>query len=488
MYEEVPIPNGVNPITSKPVMRVKFDADGNLERYKLRIVARGFVQREGVDYEETFAPTPRMSTNRATLALSAIEDLSLLSVDIRNAFLNGELEEEVYMRQPEGFAEGGSDYVCRLIKSLYGLKQSPRCWHKKLDSVLSKIGFTQVLCDAAMWVWRRDDIHVMNPVFVDDMTLAGTPQHKVDAVVDELEKHFKLRRLGEPTQLLGMEIRRDRSQRKIELSQRRYILDILQGHNFMDCRSVNTPMDPGLVLSKHCDRKLSAEQQYELSRFPYQQATGELLYVAICTRPDIARTVSVLCRYNAAPGWAHVRAVKHLWRYLRTTIDYRLTYMPDPKNTELFTVYADADHGGCPDTGRSTTGFVVKMGTGAISWMSKLQGIVALSTTEAEYIAACSASQELLWLRNLFTEFGYKLDRPSPLRLDNNSAIAVAKNPEHHGRMKHLDLRFYWLRDAVASGKISVSYLSTHEMPADILTKSLSAFKVAASRTMLGVM
>jgi hypothetical protein len=287
--------------------------------------------------------------------------------------------------------------------------------------------------------------------------------------------------------LLGVHITRNRSTRTLQLSQRLYILDILQRHGFTESRAVNTPMDPGLRLSAHGDRTLTQEQEEELCKFPYMTCMGELLYLAIATRPDIARTVSTLCRYNVNPGYQHMLAVKHLWRYLRTTIDVKLTYRPDPNSPDLFTAFCDADHGGCADTGRSTSGWLVKMGTGAISWMSKLQSIVALSTTEAEYVAACSAGQEILWLRHLFKEFGFTLSSPSMLHIDNRSALSVAKNPEHHGRMKHLDLRFYWLRDCVNDGHIAVEYLPTNQMPADILTKSLAHFKVVASRAMLGL-
>jgi hypothetical protein len=179
--------------------------------------------------------------------------------------------------------------------------------------------------------------------------------------------------------------------------------------------------------------------------------------------------------------------VKHLFHYLKGTLDYKLTYTGSTPPTELFTTYTDADHAGNPDNGRSTSGYIVKMGNGAISWSSRLQGIVALSTTEAEYVAATSAAQEILWLRNLFTELGYKFNSPSTLYIDNQSALSVAKNPEHHGRMKHLDLRFYWLRDEVDKGMINVVHLPTDEMPADVLTKALGCVKVGEMVEMLGL-
>ena len=220
---------------------------------------------------------------------------------------------------------------------------------------------------------------------------------------------------------------------------------------------------------------------------PYLQAVGALMYLAVATRPDISYTVGVLARFSKNPGMAHWKAVKHLFRYLKGTLDYKLTYAPDPTTNELFTTFTDADHAGNPDNGRSTGGYIVKMGTGAISWCSKLQTIVALSTTEAEFVAAVSAGQEILWLRNLFTELGYTVPTSSPLWTDNQSALSVAKNPEHHGRMKHLDLRFYWLRNEVEKGTISIHHLRTDEMPADVLTKPLARVKLLGMAHRLGL-
>jgi len=200
--------------------------------------------------------------------------------------------------------------------------------------------------------------------------------------------------------------------------------------------------------------------------FPYREAVGSLMYLAICTRPDIAYAVGVLSRFSNDPGMAHWKAVKHLMRYLRGTMDMKLTYAPD-RSKDLFTTYTDADFAGCEDSRRSTSAFVVKMGSGAISWASRLQTIQTLSTTEAEYVSACAGAQELLWLRNLFSEFGFTPNASLPLCIDNQSAIAVAKNPEHHGRMKHLDLRHYWLRAHVDNGDIAIRYVHTAEMCRD---------------------
>jgi len=323
------------------------------------------------------------------------------------------------------------------------------------------------------------------PIHVDDLTLASSSQSVIDQVIKELAQHFKLRDLGPTSFLLGIEIVRDRPNRSIFLSQRQYILEMLERFGLTNANTVSTPMDPGLRL----DATMGATTPEDIATMrsiPYLSAVGGLLYLAMMTRPDIANAVSILARFSSNPGIAHWKAVKHLFRYIKGTMDLKLVYRPD-NSSELFTSYTDADHGGCKDTGRSTGGYLIKMGTGAISWRSKLQPVVALSTTEAEYIAAVEAGKEMIWMRNILSEFGYKFTSPSTLNCDNQSAISVAKNPEHHGRMKHLDLRFYWLRDTVENGQIFLKFIPTTEMPADLLTKPLTRAKVEVCRDMMGL-
>jgi hypothetical protein len=239
----------------------------------------------------------------------------------------------------------------------------------------------------------------------------------------------------------------------------------------MDCRPVATPMVPGLRLDIAMGPS-SIEEKEEMKHIPYMNAIGALNYVAIATRPDISYAVGRLARYSSNPGLVHWTAVKHLLRYLKGTIDLKLTYAPEPANQGL-EVWADADHGGDPDNGRSTSGYIVKLGSGAISWASKLQTVVALSTTKAEYIAAVSAGAEAIWMRQLLEEIGSGTDGPTKLSMDNQSVLSVVKNPEHHGRMKHLDLQYFWLCNKVASGKLQVKYLPTRDMTPDVLTKAL---------------
>ena len=484
-WDIVELPPDKVAIGSGWVFRVKRHADGSIERYKARLVAKGYSQRPGFDYTEVFAPTFRQSSLRLILAISAIEDLELRSVDISSAFLNGDLEEEIYMKQAEGFHEGGPNHVCRLKKSLYGLKQAARQWNKKLHTTLQSMGFKRLDSDRSIYVYVKDDLRIIVPIFIDDITLASKSSAAIDKAVHDLSQHFKLRDLGPTKFLLGVEIIRDRSKHTLALSQRQYIIDMLERFKMSDCKPVSTPMTPGLHLTKDMGPK-TEEEVAAMSSVPYLSAVGSLSFAALFTRPDIAFAVGYLACFNSNPGPAHWLAVKHLFRYMKGTLDYKLVYRPDPLQ-QSFLSYSDADFAGDKDNGKSTGGYVIKLGTGAISWSSKLQSIVTLSTTEAEYISGVETGKEMLWTRNILSEFGYTVDGASPLLMDNQSAINVSKNPEHHGRMKHLDLRFYWLRDTVESGLITPSYIPTSEMAADILTKALPLGKLDNCRKLMGL-
>ena len=484
-WEIVDLPPGAKCINSGWVFRVKRNADGSIERYKARLVAKGYSQRPGFDYNEVFAPTFRFAAIRTIIALAAINDLHLRSVDISHAFINGDLDETIYMRQAEGFHKGGPNRVYRLLKSLYGLKQAARQWNKKLHDTLISMGFKRLDSDRSVYIFVRDEVRIIIPVFIDDITFASSNSAAIDSVIKELASYFKLRDLGPTSFLLGIKITRNAEKRQIALSQRQYIIDALERFNMSDCNPTSTPMDPGAHLSSSMSPQ-SPEEQKSMETIPYLNAVGTLQYLATSTRPDISFAVGVLARFNKNPGIEHWKAVKHLFRYLKGSLDYQLVYGPSD-SPHLFTTYTDADHGGNPDNGRSTGGYAIIIGGGAVSWSSHLQSVVSLSTTEAEYIAAVEAGKEIIWMRNLLTEFGFNITSPSQLLIDNNSAVTVAKNPEHHGRMKHLDLRFHWLRDTVEAGHITPIHIPTTAQAADIFTKPLNRHKIDVCIGLLGL-
>ena len=282
-----------------------------------------------------------------------------------------------------------------------------------------------------------------------------------------------------------MQIHRDRPNRTLSISQTQFITNLLQEHSLQDSKPISTPLNPGSRLSSSMSPQNSAEAA-EMRQYPYISVVRSLMYLALTTRPDIAYAAGVLARFNSNPGLAHWQAVKHVLRYLKGTSDHKLAYRPS-NAPEPFITYSDADHGENLDNGRSTGGYVVKIGTGAVSWSSKLQTLVALSTTEAEYISAVKARKEILWLREFLGELSYEIPGPSVLWMDNQSAIAVSKNPEHYQKMKHLSLHLFRLRDVVEEKVILPKFVETRDMAADIFTKALDRFKVQKCSRMLGL-
>ena len=390
------------------------------------------------------------------------------------------------MTQPEGFPQGERGQLLKLLRSIYGLKQAGRQWNKKLSKKLLSMGFKCLQSDRSCYLYSNGTVNIILPIYVDDGTIAAKSDADIDKVIAQLGESFKVKDLGPTEWLLGIKIEQDPENGDIHISQRQYAVNMLEQYGMADCKPVDTPMLPGLVLSK----EMGAKTEEESKRYKgiYLSAVGSLLYLATQTRPDISYTVGLLARFNSNPGETHWKAVKHLFRYIQGTLDFRITYSKSsPTTPHRFLTYADANHGGCPDSGKSTGGYLVMMNGGPVSWKSKLQTTVALSTTEAEYVAAVEGGKEIKWMRNLLYELGYSVSGSSPLMLDNQSAIAVSKNPEHHGRMKHLDLAHYWLRDEVETGTIRVEYVPTQDQLADILTKALPRPAVLHLRKQIGL-
>jgi len=492
-WELVQLPPGRRAIGSRWVFKIKRLPDGSIDKYKGRIVAQGYSQVQGIHYNEIFASTARMAAMRAVLAIAAAEDLELESVDISTAFLNGDIDAEIYMKIPDGLeVEGdpwpGEDpkrWVVRLLKGLYGIKQGPRIWALKLHSVLTSIGFERIDCDYSVYVYRRGDDRIMMPIHVDDLLLASNSKAAIQRVKSDLTTHFKIHDQGPTTSILGIKIERDRAARTISLSQPGYVDSILEQFGMADCNPSLTPMDENQKLSARMSPD-TPEGRSEMKAIPYREVIGKLLYLAIATRPDIAYVVGVLCRFVENPGLPHWHAAKRVLRYLKGTTGMRLVYSRSSA-PDLFTTYSDADLSGNPDNSRSTGGFAICIGGGAIQWGSRLQPHVSLSSTESEYTTASKVGCEVMWMRYLLKELGYDVSRPSPLLVDNKSAIQVAKHPEHQSTMKHVHRAYHWIRDLVDQKQIAVSHVPGNENPADIFMKPLGRLKFAKFRAMLGL-
>lgn len=468
-----PVPPGVKPIPVKWVFKVKRDASGKVERYKARLVAKGFRQREGIDYEEVFAPVSKYVTVRAMLALAAAEDLEMHQLDIKTAFLYGELEEDVWVEQPPGYEVGSGGMACHLHKSLYGLKQAPRVWHGKLSEELAVMGFKPSAADPALFIKASSPVTYLL-TYVDDIVAITGDSKALADIKAKIMDIFEARDLGPATFFLGMDIHRDRQARTISLGQNRLTMDLLDKYGMAECKPLSTPLNPSIKLTKD-------GEPLDTSTHGYSQLIGSLMYLSVCTRPDIAQAVGALARYMASPTTSHWQAAKGVLRYIAGTASYGITF--GGLNLEA---YCDADYAGDLDSRRSTTGYVFTLGGGAISWSSRLQPTVAASTTEAEYMAAAYAIKEGLWLRTLLSEIGVDINTMI-ICADNQSAIKLLKNPVFSMRSKHIDVIYHFARERVTRKEVSFKYIPTTQMVADALTKPLAPVKFNFCRAHMGM-
>ncbi|KAL5774045.1 hypothetical protein ACOSP7_011602 [Xanthoceras sorbifolium] len=480
-WELAELPPGKKALHNKWVFRIKEEHNGN-KRYKARMVVKGFQQKDGIDYNEIFSPVVKLTTIRLVLKIVAAENLHLEQLDVKTAFLHGDLEEEIYMRQPEGFKEAGKEnLVCRLKKSLYGLKQAPRQWYKKFDSFMSSSGFTRCQADHCCYIKRFDNSFIILLLYVDDMLVAGSDMQEIMNLKRELSKQFAMKDLGAAKQILGMRIKRDTKSGTLLLSQAEYIKKVLSRFNMQDAKPVSTPLGIHFRLSKEQSPK-TEEERTHMAKVPYASAIGSLMYAMVCTRPDIAQAVGAVSRYMNNPGKIHWEAVKWILRYLRGTTNKTLCFKGG--DTTL-TGYVDADLAGNVDIRKSTTGYVYTLGGTAVSWVSQLQKIVALSTTEAEYVAVTEASKEMVWLQSFLEELGKKQE-DNVLYCESQSAIHLAKNPSFHSRTKHIQLRYHFIRSLLEDGILKLEKISGAQNPADMLTKTVTTDKLKLCSASVG--
>ncbi|OAE29694.1 hypothetical protein AXG93_509s1470 [Marchantia polymorpha subsp. ruderalis] len=455
-WELVESPTNQRMIDSKWVYKLKDNPGGDEAKiFKARLVARGFTQEKGVDYNKVFSPVAKYATIRLVCALAAIFDLVMDQMDVVTAFLYGYLEEEIYMRQPVGFEVKGKErLVCRLLKSLYGLKQAPRQWNTRFDQFMKAQGFFWSVYDPCVYMKKVNDETfnlIILVLYVDDMLILAKNQSDVDECKSKLKSAFKMKDMGESKRILGMEIHRDHEQKKLWLSQGKYVRRILDRFNMMDSKGVWTPLAAHFKLSA-AQCPTDAVEKGNMSCVPYEQAVGSLMYLMVCTRPDIAFAMGKVSRYMSNPGKVHWEAVKWILRYLKSTLDYGLLFDGLLDNAKSLFGYVDADYGQDLDKRRSTTGYVFTLGGGSISWRSTLQKCVAQSTTEAEYVAAAEAAKEAIWLDRLIMEMGLKHGVVN-LHSDSHSILHLAANQVMGSRVKHIDIRRHCATMQVVHGE-----------------------------------
>lgn len=474
-WELVDKPANKKVIGCKWVYKLKPDISRNF-RYKARLVAKGFSQVEGIDFTEVFAPVVKHVSIRTMLSLVANYDLELEQLDVKTIFLHGTLDEEIYMSQPEGFVEKGKeDKVCLLKKSLYGLKQVPRQWNRKFNSFMKDNKFIRSLSDPCVYIkgeGTSDMVYML--LYVYDMLVASKDKLGIQRLKESLAAEFEMKDLGAANRILGMDIVRDRNKGILKLSQGRYLEQVLRTFNMSESKAVTTPLGCQFKLKALTEEESKGESEL-MSEVPYASAVGSLMYAMVGSRPDLAHAVGVVSRFMGNPGRKHWEAVKWIFRYVKGTLDFGLTFT---KNTEFKVVgYTDADYAKDLDHRRSVTVYVFQVGGNTVSWRSGLQHIVALSTTESEYMALTEGFKEALWLKRFVSELGFLQDEAKVFS-DSQSAIHLAKNGGFHERTKHIDTKLYFIRDVIEAGDVTLHKIHTSANPADLLTKAVPGNKL----------
>lgn len=451
--------------------------NGSILKLKARLVAKGFQQKEGQDYTETFAPVVKWNTLRSIVALAGHQGWQIFHLDVKTAFLNGVIEEEIYVAPPPGFDNlPHSNYACRLKKALYGLKQAPRAWYKKVDSYLLSKGLLKSQADYNLYFFEDKGKITLLILYVDDVYLTGDNTEHIATIRSEIQEAFEMSDLGLLSYSLGLEFLFQRE--GILVTQRQYIKEMLRDFGLEHCKPVPTPMVEKLKLTPDMGAPLADAARY-------QQMVGKLIFLTH-TRVDICYAVSVVSRFMQCPQEPHAQAVKHVFRYLKGTSDLALCYRKG-ENNDLYG-YTDADWAADAYDRKSTTGFVFFLGQSPITWNSRKQPTVALSSTESEYMAVTEGTKEVVWLRRLLGEIHIQnLLDSTPIYGDNQGSINLAHNPVYHGRTKHIEVRHHFIREKIVSGEVNLDYIPTTEQLADILTKPLGRTAFERLRDRLGL-
>jgi hypothetical protein len=460
------------------VFRIKYHADGSLDRYKARWVVRGDIQRPGIDFGETFSPVVKPTTIRTILSIVASKQWQAHQLDVSNAFLHGHLQERVYCQQPTGFVDPSQpDAVCLLSRSLYGLRQAPRAWFQEFASFVTSIGFSQTRSDSSLFVYRHGNHTAYLLLYVDDMVLTGSSPLLLQHIIKRLSSAFAVKDMGPVHFFLGIDVTRNAS--GFFLSQHKYALELLERAGMSTCKPADTPADTKPKASANAGTPLS-----DRDASTYRSMAGALQYLTI-SRPDLAYAVQQVCLHMHAPRDTHSALIKRILRYVQGTSTFGLHL--HGFSTPEITAYTDADWAGCPDTRRSTSGYCVFLGDSLVSWSSKRQPTVSRSSAEAEYRGVANAVAECCWLRHLLGELHINITKATIAYCDNVSSVYMSKNPVHHRRTKHIELDVHFVREKVALGELRVLHIPTTQQLADIFTKGLPRVLFTEFRDSLAV-
>ncbi|GJV59374.1 retrovirus-related pol polyprotein from transposon TNT 1-94 [Tanacetum coccineum] len=463
-------------IGTKWVFRNKLDENGIISRNKARLVAQGYNQREGIDYGKTYAPVAILESIRILLDYAYALDFKLFQMDIKSAFLNGFINEEVYVAQPSGFIDFEKpDHVYKLKKSLYGLKQAPKAWYDRLKAFLIKHEYKIGMVDNTLFTKKKGSNLIIVQIYVDDIIFGLTCQDMCDVFTKIMHDEFEMSMMGELNFFLGLQIKQ--MEDGIFFNQSKYIKEILKKFGLEESKLMKTPMTS--------DNKLTKDKECEsVDSTKCRGMIGSLLYLT-ASRPDIMFSVCLCARFQEDPKTSHLEAVKRIFRYIKSTTHLELWY---PKGTGIETVvYADSDHAGDYVDRKSTSSICTFVGCCLTSWFSKKQTALTIYTTEAEYVSAEKVCQQALWMKQALINYDIRLD-DVPIMCDNKGAIDLSKNLVKHSRTKHIEICHHFLCDNVEKGHISIEKVSSVDNIANILTKPLKCESFNYLRLGLGMM
>jgi hypothetical protein len=450
--------DNTNIVSSRWIFTVKEDG-----RYKARLVARGFEQKKGLTFEETYSPVVSNAALRLIFGIAASKNFHMMQFDIKTAFLYGEVDEDIFMSLPEGFEEGK---VVKLNKALYGLKQAPLKWNQCFSNCLIREGLEPTKCERC--IFKNESNSLFLAIFVDDGILIGKDKGEMKTLLEKLCTEFEVKIDYNPKYFLGMCI--ERTDDQIKLKQSKYAEQVVCTYNMNDAKISETPIDNGYNV-------VNSNNKSEEINFPYREAVGSLLYLSNKTRPDISLAVNILSRKVEKPASNDINCVKRTLRYVKGSMNKGVSYKISKNDANVLECYCDADYAGDEESRKSTTGYVIFYAGGPISWCSRKQPIVALSSTEAEYIAAADCIKELLYLKTLLGELLVEKKVQIKLKMDNQSAIRIIKNGVFNRRSKHIDVRYHFLLEKFKEGDIILDYVCSRENIADGFTKPLEKTK-----------
>jgi hypothetical protein len=466
----VPPRKGINIIDCKWVYKVKLKVDGTLDKHKAHLVAKGYKQRFGIDYEDTFSPVIKMPTIRTILSIAVSRGWSLRQLDVQNAFLHGNLEEEVYMCQSPGYENKGKpNFICKLDKALYGLKQAPRAWNGRLSTKLQELGFKASKADTSLFYFSKGGITVFVLIYVDDIIVASSSNQATTGLLHNLKKEFALKDLGDLHYFLGIEVCKTKN--GILMTQDKYASDLLKKTNMFSSKPVSTPLSTSEKLSAYEGVPLGPKNATN-----YRSVVGAFQYLTL-TRPDISFSVNKVCQFLHAPTDVHWATVKRVLRYIKQ--DTKVGLQINKSASMLVSGFSDADWAGSLDDRRSTGGYAIFLGSNLVSWSARKQPTVSRSSTEAEYKAVANAAAEILWIQTLLIEIGVHSPPAARLWCDNMGAKYLSSNPVFHARTKHIEVDYHFVRERVSRNLLKIDFVPTGDLVADGFTKALSVRQLA---------